>query len=70
MKYEPNNYDEDNLAAIWQRAQNRRTEDMYFWFNNFSDRQRQLKSSASRLQYPQRRAAALVWKLLKATHAV
>jgi hypothetical protein len=63
-------YDGDNLAEIWQSAQHRRTEDIYSWFTHFFERQRQPKSSNFRPRYPQRRVAALVWKLLETTHAV
>jgi hypothetical protein len=66
MQHERRDYDDDNLAELWRSGQLRRTEDIYFWFTHFFERQRRLKSSDSRLQYPQRRATALVWKLLDA----
>jgi hypothetical protein len=70
MQNQQPDYDGDNLAEIWQSAQHRRTEDIYSWFSNFFERQRRIESSESRPRYPQRRAAAFVWKLLEATHAV
>ena len=70
MQHEQHDYDGDNLAEIWQSAQHRRTEDIYSWLTRFFERQRQFKSSDFRPRYPQRRVAALVWKLLETTHAV
>jgi len=70
MQRDEHDYEGSNLAEIWQSAQHRRTEDIYSWFTHFFEIQRRPKSSDSRPQYPQRRAAALIWKLLEATHAV
>ena len=64
MQHERHDY--DNLAEIWRSGQLRRTEDIYFWFTHFFEGQWRLKLSDSRLQYPQRRATAFVWKLLDA----
>jgi hypothetical protein len=70
MQHEQHDYDSNSLAGIWQSAEHRRTEDIHSWFAQFFERQQQPPSSESRHQYPQRRAAAWVWKLLEATHAV
>jgi hypothetical protein len=70
MQDERHHCDDDDLAQIWQSAQRRRTADIYSWFSHFFERHRQLKSSDSRPQYSQRRATALVWKLLNAIRAV
>jgi hypothetical protein len=45
-------YEGGNLAEIWQSAQHRRTEDIYFWFTHFFERQQQPKSSDSRPRFP------------------
>jgi hypothetical protein len=68
MQHERPDYDDAQLADIWRNAQHRRTEDIYFWFTHLFEAQRHPKSSDSRPL--QRGAAALVWKLLEATHAV
>ena len=70
MQNQQPDYDGDNLAVIWQSAQHRRTENLCSWFTDFFEIQRRPESSESRPQYPQRRAAAFVWKLLEATRAV
>jgi hypothetical protein len=70
MPHERHGFDENNLADIWQSAQHRRTAEIYSLFTHFSERYRQLKSSDSRPQYPQRRAIALAWKLLNASRAM
>ena len=71
MQNDERDLGQGDLAEIWRSAQHRRTEDIYSWFTQFFERQEQPQSSESgRPQYPQRRAAAWVWKLLEATHAV
>ena len=70
MQHGRHDYHDDDLAELWRSAQHRRAEDIYSWFTKFFERQRQLRSSDSRSQFPKRRAAALIWKLLEATHAV
>jgi hypothetical protein len=67
MQHEEHDYEGDNLAEIWQNAQHRRTQDIYFWFTHFFGRQRQIKSSDSGSRYGQGRAAKLVLRILKAT---
>jgi hypothetical protein len=67
MQHEEHDYERGNLAEIWQSAQHRRSEDIYFWFTHFFGRQRQPKTSDSGPRNAQGRAAALVWKFLKAT---
>lgn len=63
-------FDDDDLAELWQSAQHRRTEDIYSWLTHFFERQRQSRSSESRSRLPQRRAVALIWKLREAAHTV
>ena len=67
MQHEQHDYNDDDLADIWRGAQRRRTEYIYSLFTHFFERQRQ---PDFRPRYPRRRFAALVWKLLEATHAV
>lgn len=69
MQDERHHCDDDDLAQIWQSAQHRRVADIYVWFTRFF-RHRQLKSFDPRPQYSQRRATALVWKLLDGVRAV
>jgi hypothetical protein len=68
MQNQQPDYDGDNLAVIWQSAQHRRTENLCSWFTDFFEIQRRPESSESRPSYPQRRAAAFLWKLLEAAH--
>jgi hypothetical protein len=67
MQHEQHDYEDDDLAVIWRSAQHRRSEDIYSWFTDFLERQRQRDF---RPRYLRRRVAAFVWKLLEATHAV
>ena len=54
------------ISPNLMKGQHRRTEDIYSWFTHFLQRQRQ---SDNRPRYPRRRVAALIWKLMEATHA-
>ena len=67
MQHEEHDYEGDNLAEIWQNAQHRRTQDIYFWFTHFFERHRpaQIVRSPASI-FP----TALAWKLLNAIRAV
>jgi hypothetical protein len=51
MQHDRYDFDDDDLAEVWRRAQHRRTEDVYSWFTNIFKKRRQLKSSNTRPHY-------------------
>ena len=46
MQNDQHNAGHDDLAGIWNRAQHRRAEEIYSWFTDFLERQRQGESNA------------------------
>jgi hypothetical protein len=53
MDSEQNRTDPEDLAKVWQNAEQRRAEDIMGWFNSFFERRRRLKASNTGVALPQ-----------------
>jgi hypothetical protein len=68
-------FHDEHFSEIWRSAQQRRAEQIYFWFTRFQARQ--IRARQTRLELPgqslqhfQRRIAVMIYRLLKMPHAV